>query len=103
MLGKESRAVATSIDIEAQGDHQYVVRLRNDEAMSESWFHLAPGLLEQLHLGEDSEEKVVRRTAEFLLRHQDVSDFPDIVDLEDVIASYSDYADFMVAEQTRGP
>jgi hypothetical protein len=44
--------------------------------------------------GED-EESVVRRTAEFLTARQSVADFPDIVELEDVISSYDDFVEYM--------
>jgi len=37
------------------------------------------------------ESTLVRRTVEFLLRHQSVPDFPAVVELEDVIATYDDY------------
>jgi hypothetical protein len=46
-------------------------------------------------VGEDDEEGAVRRTAEFLVGHQDVADFPVIVELEDVLATYDDYVAFM--------
>jgi hypothetical protein len=38
-------------------------------------------------------EELVRRTVRFLLGHQDVADFPDIVEIEDVVAGYPDYRD----------
>ncbi|RBY82525.1 hypothetical protein DQ238_04375 [Geodermatophilus sp. TF02-6] len=79
--------------IEAQGDHQYVVRLRGEVEEVESWVELSPDLLDRIGVAEDDEEAVVRHTVRFLLRHQDVPDFPRIVDLEDVIASYPDYLD----------
>jgi hypothetical protein len=87
--------MTVSIDIETQGEHQYVVRLRDDEERCESWFHLTPALLEQVGVGADDEESAVRRTAEFLVDRQGVADFPDIVELEDVIATYDDYVTFM--------
>jgi hypothetical protein len=39
------------------------------------------------------DEELVRRTVRFLLGHQDVADFPDIVEIEDVAAGYPDYLD----------
>jgi hypothetical protein len=83
----------TSIDIEPQGEHRYVVSLRDGDEVCESWFTLTPTVLTQL--GVEDGERTVRRTAEFLVQRQGVADFPDIVDLEDVIASYGDYADFI--------
>jgi hypothetical protein len=46
-------------------------------------------------VGEEDEEGAVRRTAEFLVGHQEVADFPVIVELEDVLATYDDYVAFM--------
>jgi hypothetical protein len=87
--------MATSIEIETHGEHQYVVRLRDDDEVTESWFTITPGLLERLRQGGEDEEHFVRHTAEFLLRRQGVADFPDIVDLEDVMATYSDYVEYL--------
>jgi hypothetical protein len=87
-----------SVRIEPQGAYRYVVHLQDREDACESWFNLSSDVLEQLHVDEGAEELCVRRTAEFLLRHQSVADFPDIVELEDVMAAYDDYTDFMLAE-----
>ena len=84
-----------SIDIEVQGNHQYVVRMREDEETCESWFYLSPTLLEQWGLADEDEERTVRRTAEYLVERQGVPDFPSIVELEDVLATYDDYAEFI--------
>jgi hypothetical protein len=78
--------------IEAQGESEYVVRLRGNGEEIESWFRLSPGLREELGLEVDDEE-LVRRTVRFLLGHQDAADFPDIVEIEDVVAGYPDYLD----------
>jgi hypothetical protein len=85
--------VETSIEVEAQGDHQYLVRLRGGDDVNESWFTVPPEVLDRLHVGSGDEEGLVRRTAEFLAGHQDVADYPTLVDLEDVIATYADYLD----------
>jgi hypothetical protein len=87
--------MAAFIEIEIQGEHQYVVRLRDDEEVSETWFNITPTVLDQVRVEGESEERVVQRTAEFLVARQSVADFPDIVELEDVIATYDDYIEFM--------
>jgi hypothetical protein len=79
-------------EIEPQGESEFVVRLRGDGADTESWFRLSPGLREELGLEVDDEE-LVRRTVHFLLGHQEAADFPDIVEIEDVVAGYPDYLD----------
>ena len=86
--------MTTSIEIETQGEHQYVVRLRDDEAC-ETWFNITPAVLDQVRVGGEDEERVVRRTAEFLVARQGVADFPEIVELEDVIATYDDFIEVM--------
>jgi hypothetical protein len=84
-----------SIEIDDQGGHQYVVRLQAGEDVCESWFNITPAVLEHLRAQDQDEEQVVRRTAEFLTQRQEVVDFPEIVELEDVIATYDDYVPFM--------
>jgi len=87
--------MAASIAIDAQGEHQYVVRLQDGEDVAETWFNITPEVLDRVLAQGGDEEGVVRRTAEFLAERQDVADFPGIVELEDVIASYDDYVAFM--------
>jgi hypothetical protein len=79
-------------EIEAQGESEFVVRLRGDGGGTESRSRLSPGLREELGL-EVAEQELVRRTVRFLLRHQDVADVPDIVEIEDVVAGYPDHLD----------
>jgi hypothetical protein len=81
------------VEIEPQGPHQFVVRLRDREETAESWFNLSPAVLGDLGSGADDEEDLVRRTVAYLLDHQDVADFPSVVELEDVLATYDDYRD----------
>jgi hypothetical protein len=82
-------------EIESQGDHQFVVRLEDQGETVETWFRLTPEALDKLET--DDEEDVVRRTVTFLSRHQDIADFPDIVEIEDVISSYDDYVEYMTS------
>jgi hypothetical protein len=82
-------------EIESQGDHQYVVRLHSHGDVIESWFNLTPSALQQLGAGQAEEERVVRQTVAFLTRHQDAADFPQVVELEDVMSSYDDYITVM--------
>ena len=87
--------MTTSIEIETQGEHQYVVRVRDDDEACETWFNITPAVLDQVRMDGETEEQVVRRTADFLVARQGVADFPDIVELEDVIATYDDFIEFM--------
>ena len=77
-------------EVEAVGDHEYLVRVHGAEEVAEAWLRVTPETLDDLGTGLD-EATVVHRTVAFLLRHQDATDFPAIVELEDVLASYPDY------------
>lgn len=90
-----------SVEIEAQGDHEYVVRLEGDGERAETWFRITPECLPQVGAGPDDEQSVVRRTVEFLAGHQAVPDFPSVVELEDVIASYDDFLPAMTRSGDR--
>jgi hypothetical protein len=63
--------------------------------VNESWFNITPELLERVSARPGDEEGVVRRTAEFLVERHGVADYPAVVELEDVIATYDDYLDVM--------
>jgi hypothetical protein len=39
-----------SIEIETQGEHQYVVRLQDDEEACETWFNITPTVLDQVRV-----------------------------------------------------
>jgi len=77
-------------EVEAVGDHEYLVRVHGAEEVAEAWLRVTPEALDDLRTELD-EATVVHRTVAFLLRHQDATDFPAIVELEDVLASYPDY------------
>ena len=53
-------------------------------------------MLEDLGAHDVDETAVVHRTVAFLLRHQDAADFPAIVEIEDVLASYPDYRSALI-------
>jgi hypothetical protein len=77
-------------EVEAVGDHEYLVRVHGSGEDAEAWLRVEPEVLAGLDVELD-EATVVHRTIAFLLRHQDATDFPSIVELEDVLASYPDY------------
>jgi hypothetical protein len=83
------------VAIESQGDHEYLIRLSGEGEVVESWFRVDPEALGRMHLGDVDEATLVRRTVDFLLQHQSVPDFPSVVELEDVIASYDNYVTAM--------
>ena len=87
-----STSAADGVEVEAQGEHEYVVRIRSGGNVVESWVQVTPEILGQLGTTEADEERLVHRTVGFLLRHQDAADFPAVVELEDVLAAYTGYA-----------
>ena len=84
------------IEIDAQGEHRYVVTQPSELEDVRTYVTVTPEVMDRL--GTDDEEDVVRRTVLFLRRHQEVADFPETVDLEDVIASYEDYLPAMAED-----
>jgi hypothetical protein len=84
------------IEIDAQGEHGYLVVQASELEDVRTWVTVTPEVMDRL--GTDDEEEVVRRTVLFLRKHQDVADFPEAIDLEDVIASYDDYLEAMAAD-----
>ncbi len=84
------------IEIDAQGEDRFLVVQASELEDVRTWFTVSPEMLDRL--GTDDGEDVVRRTVLFLRRHQEVADFPEVVDLEDVIASYDDYLEAMTSD-----
>jgi hypothetical protein len=84
------------IEIDAQGEDTFLVVQPSELEDVRTLFTVTPEVMDRL--GADDEEDVVRRTVLFLRKHQEVADFPEMVDLEDVIASYDDYLDAMTAD-----
>jgi hypothetical protein len=78
-------------EVEAMGDHEYLVRVHGADEDAEAWMRVTPELLADLGIAETDEPALVRRTIAFLLLHQEASDFPAIVEIEDVLAGYPDF------------
>ena len=57
----------------------------------ESLFRMNPDLQVRLELPDADEEAIVRATAQFLAQHQSVLDFPPMIDLEDILATYEHF------------
>ena len=86
------RSAGDAVQVEPQGEHEYVVRLHSGGNVVESWVRVTPEIRDQLGATEAGEERLVHRTVTFLLRYQDAADFPAVVELEDVLAAYGGYA-----------
>jgi hypothetical protein len=81
------------IEIDAQGGNSYLVVQPSELEDVRTYVTVPPEVMDRL--GSDDEEDVVRRTVQFLRKHQEIADFPEVIDLEDVIASYDDYLEAM--------
>ena len=84
------------IEIDAQGENTFLVVQPSELEDVRTWVTVTPEVMDRL--GTDDEEDVVRRTVLFLRKHQEVSDFPESLDLEDVIAAYDDYLEAMATD-----
>jgi hypothetical protein len=84
------------IEIDAQGDNTFLVVQPSELEDVRTFVTVSPEVMDRL--GADDEEDVVRRTVLFLRRHQEVADFPEMLDLEDVIAGYDDYLEAMATD-----
>jgi len=84
------------IEIDAQGENSYLVVQTSELEDVRTYVTVSPDVLDRL--GTDDEEDVVRRTVLFLRKHQEIADFPNVIDLEDVVASYDDYLESMATD-----
>jgi hypothetical protein len=91
-LNRRSVAPMTaSFDITRTSDNEYRVQTEAEGQNVESLFRMNPDLQEQLGLSDTDEETIVRETARFLSAHQSVIDFPPMIDLEDILATYDTF------------
>lgn len=89
-------------EVESLFEHEYLVRARAEGEVIESRIRVEPDVLEQLGLQGADERRVVRETAVFLAGHQPVIDFPPMLDLADVIASYDDFPEQLKRQLAAG-
>ena len=84
------------IEIDAQGENSYLVVQPSELEDVRTFVTVTPEVMDRL--GSDDEEDVVRRTVLFLRRHPEGADFPEMLDLEDDIASYDDYLEALAGD-----
>jgi hypothetical protein len=85
--------------LEALGDHDYLVRLAQDEDTVIVRVHADPAVVAQI--GED-EQRVVEATAVYLIARQSADDLPEQIDLDAVAAAYDCYVEDL-QHQLRAP
>jgi hypothetical protein len=83
--------MSEQIEVEALGDHDYLVRVRHSAGVAESRFRVTPDVLAKIDASEDDGQRVVEQSAVLLLAHQPAIDLPAMVDLDDMAAAFDDY------------
>jgi hypothetical protein len=86
-------AMPEQCDIEPLGGHEYLIRVRTEAQVVESRFQATEGVLNDLHVSDDGERRLIEATMDFLATRQSVAELPQLVDLDDIAASYHDYLD----------
>lgn len=80
-------------EIEPLGGHEYLIRVRTPAQVVESRFQATEGVREDLHVEDADEHRLIEATMDFLATRQGVTELPQLVDLDDIAASYDDYLD----------
>lgn len=83
--------MSENFNVERVSDHEFRVRTEAEGQNVESLFRMNPDLQEQLDLPDTDEVSIVQATAHFLSKHQSVIEFPPMIDLEDILATYDDF------------
>ncbi|MFK0041967.1 hypothetical protein ACIQTW_19205 [Paenarthrobacter sp. NPDC090517] len=86
-----------SFDIELVNQNEYLVRWASEGQNGESLVHTNPEFLAEVGLDGFDEQLIVEETTNYLAEHQPVIDFPQTVDLEEIAAAYTDYAEQLKA------
>ncbi|MDR6988343.1 hypothetical protein J2Y66_002847 [Paenarthrobacter nitroguajacolicus] len=86
-----------SFDIESVNQNEYLVRWASEGQTGESLVHTNPEFLAEVGLDTFDEQLIVEETTTYLAEHQPVIDFPQTVDLEEIAAAYTDYAEQLKA------
>lgn len=79
--------------IEALGDHDYLTHVPQDEDLVTIQIRANPEAVARIAGPHADETSVVAATVTYLIARQRPDDLPGQLDLEDVIAAYSDYVD----------
>lgn len=75
-------------ELEALGDHDYLVRFVRDEDTVVVRVYADPAVVAQIA---ENEQRVVEATAAYLIDRQSADDLPEQVDLDAVAAAYEGY------------
>lgn len=80
-------------EIEALGDHDYLVRIAQDEERVTIRIRATPDVVARIAGPDADETRVIAATMAYLTARQRPDDLPKQLDLDDIIAAYDDYLD----------
>ncbi len=86
-------AMPEGCDIEPLGGHEYLIRVRTGTRTVESRFQATESVLENLQVKQADERRLIEATMDFLASRHSATGLPQLVDLDDIAASYDDYLD----------
>ena len=79
--------------VEAVGEHDYLVRVRQGDDIVEIRVHATPSVIVGLIGDETDETRIVEATVASLFARQRADDLPPQLDLDDVVAAYEGFED----------
>ncbi|HET8570325.1 MAG TPA: hypothetical protein VFN14_00350 [Candidatus Limnocylindria bacterium] len=86
-------ARAEQPQVEAIGEHRYLVRVRQGEDVIEIRIDATPDMIARLANDEIDESRVIEAAAAYLIARQRADDLPPQLDLDDVAAAYEGFED----------
>jgi Holliday junction resolvase-like predicted endonuclease len=85
--------MADQPQVEALGDHDYLILVRQGEDIVEVRVHATPAVINRITSVETDETRIIEATAAYLIARQRADDLPAVLDLDDVAAAYEGYID----------
>lgn len=79
--------------IEALGDHDYLVRVDQDDELVTIRMRATPEVVARIAGPDADETRVVAATIAYLIARQRPDELPGQLDLDDIIAAYDGYLD----------
>lgn len=79
--------------IEALGDHDYLVRVGQDDELVTIRMRATPEVVARIAGPDADETRVVAATVAYLIARQRPDELPEQLDLDDIIAAYDGYLD----------
>lgn len=84
--------------VEALGDHRYLIRVRDGEDTIEIRVHASPAVVKRIGVVDTDENRLIEATAVYLIARQQAEDLPAALDLDDVAAAYDGYIDDITSQ-----